>query len=302
MSILDTLFGNTQNEKKRNLVRAIYVTVASILLITVVLALALVFPADKPDDTTPNDSHQSETVHYAFSDTKSGSLLVVNKKSSAYDFTLNPESNLKKMSDSLPSADGSSLYTLQKEGMLANAEALSALNEMIKDFYDAADNKEAAKKLSIRTAYRSYEAQNALSSVPAGHSDFHTGMLFELTVGDTVTSISTDSTFNWIYENAHNYGFIERYPESKFSITGVSDFDNAFRFVGTPHSTYIKEKGISLEEYVDLIKNSDKPISVSGYKVFYVKAETDKETDITFSSRYYSVSGDNNGGFIVTIK
>ena len=302
MSILDTLFGKTQREKKNNLVRSIYVTVASILLVSVVIAVALAFPADKPDDTLPSDTRASETVRYSFADTKTGNLLIVNKKSTAYDFALNPESKLEKMSDAIPSADGSSLYTLQKEGMLANSEALRALNEMIKDFYEQATNKDAAKKLSIRTAYRSYEAQKALSSVPAGHSDFHTGMLFELTVGDSVTSISTDSTFNWIYENAHKYGFIERYPEAKFSVTGVSDFDNAFRFVGTPHSTYIKEKGISLEEYVELLKNSDAPISASGYKVYYVKAETETETEITFSARYYSVSGDNNGGFIVTTK
>ena len=302
MRILDELFGRTPNEKKKNLVRVIYVTVAVILLVAIALGIMLAFPADKPDDTNSDNTPAEQTVSCSFDETKMGALLIVNKKSNAYDFTLNPESSLVKMSDSLPSVDSSALYSLQKDGMLANKDALSALNEMIKDFYAQASNKDAAKKLSIRTAYRSYETQSALSSVPAGHSDFHTGMLFELTVGESVTSISTDSSFNWIYENAHKYGFIERYPEEKSSITGVSDFDNAFRYVGTPHSTYIKEQGISLEEYVELIRSSTAPINVSGYEVFYVKANTGKITEIKYSARYCSVSGDNNGGFIVTIK
>ena len=302
MSILDEIFGRSPNTKKKNLVRMIYVTIAAILLVTLTLALALAFPSDKPSDKDKNDDIVSETVIYPFSDTKTGTLLVVNKTSNAYDFSVNPESALVLMSSALPSADGSPLYILQKEGMLANEEALRALNEMISDFYSQAADKQAAKQLAIRTAYRSYETQKALnSSVSAGHSDFHTGMLFELTIGSSVTSIKTSSTFNWIYENAHKYGFIERYPESKSSITGVSDFDNAFRYVGTPHSTYIKENGISLEEYVDRIQTSAE-LPVGGYKVSYIKASTDAETEIVHKSRFYSVSGDNKGGFIVTSK
>ena len=302
MRFLNEIFGRTPSERKKNLVRVIYVTVAAILLVTLVLSIALIVPSgknDKKDDT----STRNEVASYTFSQTKSGTLLLVNKKSASYDFSTNPESNLVKMSESLPSANGSALYSLQKDGMLANEEALNALNEMIKDFYDQSSDKETAKKLSVRTAYRSFETQQALSSaVPAGHSDFHTGMLFELTIGDSTTTIKANKAFAWIYENAHKYGFIERYPESKASITGVSDFDNAFRYVGAPHASYIKEKGITLEEYVDLIKNSTEPLRISGYSVYYLKANADADTEISYSGRYFAISGDNNGGFIVTTK
>ncbi len=304
MSILDALLGRTISEKRKNLVRIIYVTVTVFLTLVVILAFALATSTDdgiEDDGNKPNDTVSSEKLSCSFSETKTGTLLVVNKNSEAYDFNSNPESDLVSMSSSLPSADGSALYSLQKDGMVANKEALEALNKMIKDFYEQSSDKEAAKKLSIRSAYRTYAEQSGYAT-PAGHSDFHTGMLFELTVGNTTTSISTDETFDWIYENAYKYGFIERYPESKSSETGVSDFDNAFRYVGTPHSTYIKENGLSLEGYVKLIKSSDKPISVSGYKVFYKEANTDGKTEITVTSRSYSVSGDNNGGFIVTTK
>lgn len=304
MSILDALFGKTIYEKRKNLPRVIYATVAVFLVLAVILAFALAASTDdgiEDDSNKPSETVTNKTLNCSFSETKTGNLLVVNKNSKAYDFEVNPESNLVLMSTVLPSVDGSSLYSLQKDGMLADKEALDALNEMIKDFYEQADDKEAAKKLSVRSAYRTYAEQSGYAT-PAGHSDFHTGMLFELTVGATMTSISTDDIFDWIYENSHKYGFIERYPESKSGETGVSDFDNAFRYVGTPHSTYIKENGLSLEGYVKLIKTSEKPISISGYKVFYLPANTDGNTEITVTSRTYKISGDNNGGFIVTTK
>ena len=305
MGILDALLGRSIAEKRRSLVRIMHVTAALFLVVAVLLAVALATSGDKDvddaADSKPNGSTVSKTLSYSFDKTKSGHLLVVNKNSAPYDFEANPESELVLMSAALPSVDGTPLYILQKDGMLANKEALDALNEMITDFYAEASDKEAAKRLSVRSAYRTYAEQSGYST-PAGHSDFHTGMLFELTVGTTTNSISTDTAFNWIYENAHDYGFIERYPESKSGETGVSDFDNAFRYVGIPHSTYIKENDLSLEGYVKLIKESDKPISVSGHKVSYVKASSDGETEITVSTRNYSVSGDNGGGFIVTTK
>ena len=300
--MLNELFGTTQNEKKKNLIRMIYLTVAVILIVCAALAITLIASQGENEDGDNDKTVQSVTVNYSFSDTKVGSLLVVNSKSEAYDFELNPESKLVSLKSKIPTSDGSALYTLRRDDMLANEEALRALNEMLEDFYEEAADKQAAKKLSVWTAYRSHAAQSALnSSVKGGHSDFHTGMLFELTVDGTQASIKTDSTFNWIYENAHKYGFIERYPEGKSSYTGVSDFDNAFRYVGTPHSTYIKENGISLEEYVDRIQKSA-GLPVGGYKITYVKANVGTDTEIVHDTRYYSVSGDNNGGLIITSK
>ena len=298
---MNELFGRTQFEQKRNLIRVIYLTVAVILIVATALAITLAVTTGENDETDFVDEVIATTERYSISDTKKGALLIVNKNSAAFDFSLNPESALVSIKDNIPQKDGSALYSLKLDNMLANKEALAALNEMIEDFYAQAPNKEAAKKLSIRSAYRTYAEQSGYA-LAAGHSDFHTGMLFELTLNGTITSITTDSTFNWIYENAYKYGFIERYPESKSSYTGVSNFDNAFRFVGKPHAAYIKEKGICLEEYVSLIKSSTEPIISLGYKISYVKANAADFTEITHTSRYYSVSGDNMGGFIVTSK
>ncbi len=52
-------------------------------------------------------------------------------------------------------------------------------------------------------------------------------------------------------ELAPHYGFIERYQKEKETITGISEEPWHFRYVGTPHSVVIAEKGLSLEEYVE---------------------------------------------------
>ena len=100
-----------------------------------------------------------------------------------------------------------------------------------------------------------------------------------------------------------------RYPEAKSSITGVSDFDNAFRYVGIVHATYMYETGLCLEEYVSSLRSytetSPLYISVDGtiYEVYYMSASVEGETVIkTNFKNGTTISGDNAGGFIVTVK
>ena len=307
MSFINNLLGKTQDQRKKKLVMIIYITTAVVLLLTLAIIATLIADrTDKLPSGTPDDDIEQNAVpvtkKFDIDDTKKGTLLVVNKSTEKYDFALNPESELKQMSVNIPKVNGTDAYTLRNDTLKANAEALTALNKMAKDF--ATQNTDTDKKLTVWTAYRSEEAQNSLgSSVGGGHSDFHTGMLFELTVNDTSSSIATDAAFNWVYENAYKYGFIERYPEAKLSHTGISNFDNAFRYVGVAHATYMKTNGICLEEYVALLQSSNgTPITAGGYTVTYVKLNETGMTEVTRPSASATVSGDNMGGIIITSK
>ena len=278
--------------------------VAFLLTLAIIVTL-IADRTDKLPEGTPDDEIEQNatpvTKKFDLNDTKKGTLLVINKNTAKYDFTVNPESSLKQMSANIPSVSGSAAYTLRNDTLKANAEAIAALNKMAKDF--VAQNT-TDKKLTVWTAYRSEEAQNALgSSVGGGHSDFHTGMLFELTVNDTANSISTDAAFSWIYANAHKYGFVARYPETKLSHTGISNFDNAFRYVGVAHATYMKENNLCLEEYVKLLQNSNGTALTAGdYTITYVKLNETGKTDVTLPSASATVSGDNMGGIIIASK
>ena len=60
---------------------------------------------------------------------------------------------------------------------------------------------------------------------------------------------SNDEVYEWLAENAHEYGFILRYPQGKTEITGTSYEPWHYRYVGVDAAQEIFERGICLEEY-----------------------------------------------------
>ena len=104
---------------------------------------------------------------------------------------------------------------------------------------------------------------------------------------------------------AADYGFIQRYEESKEVITGIACEPWHFRYVGRPHARLMKRYGWCLEEYVEHLK--DYPWG-KGYldaggdiRVCYVPAE-DSESVIVLEDEWEAeVSGNNGDGFILTM-
>ena len=60
--------------------------------------------------------------------------------------------------------------------------------------------------------------------------------------------------YGWLAEHAHEYGFIQRYPEDKTKITGISYEPWHYRYVGVEAATEMYEKNLCLEEYIDSLK------------------------------------------------
>lgn len=133
----------------------------------------------------------------------------------------------------------------------------------------------AAKKegycLVINSSYRSYEDQeetcdtyrelygeNYVKNYVAmpGFSEHQTGLSFD--IGSTDTNVFADSDeYEWVQENAHKYGFIQRFPTKYESITGFRAEPWHYRYVGKKIATYIYENDISFEEYYALFLDSD---------------------------------------------
>lgn len=153
-------------------------------------------------------------------------------------------------------------YRVPKE---LEIEALDAAENMIKD---------ALKEgiiINIKSGYRSYKTQEALhdyyvkrdgskaakrySAIP-GHSEHQTGLAFDFTTSNTSKSIGTWFTdtqqAKWLYENAHKYGFIIRYPEGKEHITGYQYESWHYRYIGYEHSKNFAMNNLTLEEYLEL--------------------------------------------------
>jgi len=97
-----------------------------------------------------------------------------------------------------------------------------------------------------------------------GASEHHTGLALDIisvewqnTVEDLNATFENTDAFKWLDKNAAEYGFIIRYPKDKENITGIKYEPWHYRYVGKEVAVYLKEKGLTLEEYSEKIK-SDK--------------------------------------------
>ena len=102
-----------------------------------------------------------------------------------------------------------------------------------------------------------------------------------------------------------------RYPADKGDVTGVKKSkENAFRYVGVPHSAYMYENGLCLEEYLNLLKDKytfgkgmlEYTFKEEKYTIYYYPASTTEDTKVPVpKSGNFTISGNNVDGFIVTV-
>lgn len=152
-------------------------------------------------------------------------------------------------------------YT-DKTNPQATAEARNALNAM---FSAAAGAGHTNMRVTGNgTGYRSYATQSSLYnnyvkrdgqaaadrySARPGYSEHQTGLAFDIIKAGMTSDPATLSSWAWLAENAHNYGFILRYPEGKESVTGYQSEPWHYRYVGVELAGIIHSSGLTLEEY-----------------------------------------------------
>jgi D-alanyl-D-alanine carboxypeptidase len=125
--------------------------------------------------------------------------------------------------------------------------------------------------------------------------------------------------YTWLYENAHKYGFILRYPEGKEEVTGEQYNEGIFRYVGVAHATAMHELGMCYEEYLAALKSTytvESPYQVicedvetgdeMSYLIYYVAAATGDTTNVPVYAETaedaIAISGNGTDGFVVAIK
>ncbi|MEG2646237.1 MAG: M15 family metallopeptidase [Clostridia bacterium] len=84
-----------------------------------------------------------------------------------------------------------------------------------------------------------------------GTSDHNLGLAVDLNYVNL--EFENTEAFKWLVKNAHDYGFILRYPKDKFDITNVTYEPWHWRYVGAKNAKIIKEKNFCLEEYINYI-------------------------------------------------
>ena len=115
----------------------------------------------------------------------------------------------------------------------------------------------------VNSGYRSYEEQEELCNTyaslygqsyvdryvaKAGFSEHQTGFAFD--IGSTSSNVFAKSKeFTWIVDNAHKYGFIQRFPKGQEDITGFRYESWHYRYVGKERAKYIYENKMTYDEY-----------------------------------------------------
>ena len=307
-----------QERERMTLLSICIVIIAILLTLSVFLFCSL---ADELNDkNSGSDDNETETnnnpaqqgitytqITLANSKVHEGELIVVNE-SHAYVFPTIP-TGLVNIYENRTKVNGTNPYQISYTTYQLQKSAFDAFERMLLKYYEVSEDNSTI----ITSSYRSYEDQQNLgSSIAEGYSDHHTGYCVALQKSSFSASGNREKLENdhWIYQNGYKYGYIVRYPANKTDATGVSDYTYCFRFVGIPHATYINQKGICLEEYVELLKSSysaNEHLKIEGadgnsYEVYYVAASNGDLTTVSVPSNYtYTVSGDNIGGFIITV-
>ncbi len=97
------------------------------------------------------------------------------------------------------------------------------------------------------------EAKKKASTVVArpGTSEHNTGLAVDF--NGVEDDFYKTKEYKWLIENAHKYGFIERYKKEWQKVTGVIYEPWHFRYVGEYHAQKINESEMCLEEYVSKV-------------------------------------------------
>jgi D-alanyl-D-alanine carboxypeptidase len=126
--------------------------------------------------------------------------------------------------------------------------------------------KENGIHLMINSSYRPYKDQERVYNnykeargvagadkiaARPGYSEHQTGLALDIfcTTNSSTKTFHESDAYRWMLENAHNYGFILRYPEGKEDITGYAFESWHYRYVGVDLAKLIYAEGITFDEY-----------------------------------------------------
>lgn len=90
---------------------------------------------------------------------------------------------------------------------------------------------------------------------PAGCSENGAGLSVDIISASA--GFASTKEYEWLTQNAHNYGFVLRYPSDKTEITGMIYQPWHWRYVGVDAATEMKNGNLCLEEYLEVVKTEN---------------------------------------------
>ena len=140
---------------------------------------------------------------------------------------------------------------LQYEQSTLSADAYACLGaDYIQETY-LENGKSGLNPADALRVVKSYSAE-------PGKSEHQTGLCVDFITsemnGSLTVAFEDTEAFAWLSKNAYKFGFILRYPKEKEEVTGYTYEPWHYRFVGREAATDIHYGGLTLEEYLALMK------------------------------------------------
>ncbi|MGR5983118.1 M15 family metallopeptidase [Bacillus cereus] len=183
--------------------------------------------------------------------------------------------------------------------------------DVVKKFLNVVDaaGKDGVQHFLMNSGYRDFKEQSKLYkdmgsdyALPAGYSEHNLGL--SLDVGSTQKKMEKAPEGKWIEENVWKHGFVLRYPKNKSHITGIQYEPWHIRYVGLPHSAIMQKKKMTLEEYLDFLKEKKEittDVEGTKYTVSYYKVSGNRKVNVP-ANKQYEISGNNMDGVVVTVR
>lgn len=191
-------------------------------------------------------------------------------------------------------------YKMSTFDINLSEEVIEPFNNMMNDFYTQSG-------INYVTIIGGYTDQSTDDTNGTSDSCSSYSVDFKIVTESEILDFDGTGEYSWIESNCYKYGFILRYPETDAETTGVQYTPNHFRYVGVPHSNIMQDKNLCLENYIEFLKSYDfygehlfVTLGNIEYEIYYVKEQGDVTSIPVPKDRYYSISGNNIDGFIVT--
>lgn len=290
--------------------------VKALMALALVLAVVILFaearqepeqtkPTETLDNPLPELAQGDKLRHMTYAEMAMGDLVLVNNEY-GYDDSLVTVTGLYDLADDS--------YQVADREVALCGHIIDPLNAWMADF--------GSGDVMVVAGYRTVEYQQGLYvqavenhgqahadayiAIP-GHSEHHTGLALDLDTysGGVMGGFDGQGEYARLVDDAWKYGFVQRYPDHKADITGINYEAWHFRYVGIPHAKVMAERGICLEEYIELLKTYpyDAPhllVEHEGvrYEIYYCEGLTVPVP----ADGEYTLSGNNADGFIVTVE
>ena len=179
---------------------------------------------------------------------------------------VNREHITKEMNPDLTEMNGISVDSRIAENVanfLAAAQAVDSSEHLISGYrsvayqsqlYNSYVSQEMAADPTLTEA--AAEARVQTYSQPAGASEHQTGLAIDMSTVDSLNESNTQVAAQ-VQALAPKYGFVLRFPDGKTSSTGVNYEDWHYRYVGVESAKYMTEHNLTLEEYINLLKENN---------------------------------------------